>query len=186
MEASTIVRKLSLAQYMAWEAEQPGRNEFFRGEVFAMVGGRRGNGRVVANLMRHLGHQLEGTPCQAFCENMKVQVGEDAVLYPDVFVTCADAMDPNLAAFTKPVLVVEVLSPSTQRYDRSEKFAIYRRLESLREYVLVDPDTRRVEAFRPDGKGHWTLYDMSEGGALDLESVSCTIPMSALFDGVGR
>ena len=192
MDAASTARsapnRLSLQDYLEWESVQPARNEFYRGEVFAKVGGRRGNGRVVANLVRHLGNQLDGTPCQVFCENMKVQVADDAVLYPDVFVTCDDSLDQALTVFKKPVLVIEVLSPSTQSYDRSQKFAIYRRLESLREYVLIDPDTRRVEVFRPSVSDaeNWTLYDMSEKGELRLASISCTVSMEQLFSGVGK
>ncbi len=144
-----VLHRMSLAEYLAWEAHEAGRNEFWRGDVFAMVGGTRGHGRVVANPLRDLGNHLDDTPCQAFSENMKDQVGDEAVLYPDVFVTCDRQFDAKQAVFTAPVLVVEVLFPSTQGYDRSQKFAIYRRLESLREYALIDPDTRRVEVYRP-------------------------------------
>jgi Uma2 family endonuclease len=163
--------KPSIAEYLAWESAQVGRNEFWRGEVFAMVGGKRGHGRVIANLMRHLGAHLDDTPCQAFSEGMKVQVGEEAVLYPDVFVTCDPEFTADQAVFTAPVLVVEVLSPSTQAYDRSKKFAIYRQLASLREYALIDPDSRRVEVFRPAEDRHWKLFDMSDDEELVLESI---------------
>jgi Uma2 family endonuclease len=178
------LHELSLAEYLAWEAEQTNRNEFFRGEVFAMVGGRRGHGRIVANLMRHLGNHLDDSPCQVFSENMKVQVGEEAVLYPDVFVTCDRSFSANEVVFTAPVLIIEVLSPSTQRYDRSEKFAIYRKLTSLREYVLIDPDTRRVEVFRPQAGDIATYVDMTDHGKLVLESVDCEIEFSAVFKGM--
>jgi Uma2 family endonuclease len=107
------LQKISLADYLAWEDGQAGRNEFWRGEVFAMVGGKRGHGRVVANLMRHLGNHLDGSPCQVFSENMKVQVGQDAVLYPDVFVTYDREFTAEQPVFTAPVLIIEVLSPST-------------------------------------------------------------------------
>ena len=85
---------------------------------------------------------IDDTPCQAFSENMKVQVAEEAVLYPDVFVTCDREFSADQSVFTTPVLVIEVLSPSTQAYDRSKKFAMYRQLASLREYALIDPDSR--------------------------------------------
>jgi Uma2 family endonuclease len=176
---------MSLAEYLAWEAREPRRNEFWRGEVFAMVGGNRGHGRVVANLMRHLGDHLDDTPCQAFSENMKVQVGDDAVLYPDVFVTCDREFDAKQAVFTAPILIIEVLSPSTQGYDRSQKFAIYRGLESLREYALIDPDTRRVEVYRLGDDGLWDLFDMSDGTALELATVNARIAFEALFKGMG-
>lgn len=178
------LHKPSLAEYLAWEAEQATRHEFFRGEIFAMVGGRRGHGRIVANLMRHLGNHLDDTPCQAFSKNMKVQVGDDAVLYPDVFVTCDKRFSADDRVFTEPVLVIEVLSPSTQRYDRREKFAIYRKLSSLREYVLIDPDTRGVEVYRPHADGTATFVDMTDQGMLVLESVGCRMALEALFKGM--
>lgn len=176
--------RLSLAAYLAWEAEQAERNEFWRGEVFAMVGAKRGHGRVIANLMRHLGNHLDGTPCQAFSENMKVQVGEQAVLYPDVFVTCDREFSASQAVFTTPILIVEVLSPSTQGYDRSKKFAIYREIDSLREYALVDPDTRRVEVYRLGDDGLWNLLDMSDGPCIELATIEARIALDAVFDGM--
>jgi Uma2 family endonuclease len=175
----------SLAEYLAWEAEQTGRNEFWRGEVFAMVGAKRGHGRVIANLMRHLGNHLDGTPCQTFSENMKVQVRDEAVLYPDVLVTCDREFSADQAVFTAPILLIEVLSPSTQGYDRSRKFAIYRQIESLREYALVDPDTRRVEVYRLGDDGLWNLLDMSDGAFIELATIDARIALDAVFDGMG-
>jgi Uma2 family endonuclease len=108
------LHKRSLAECMAWEAEQPGRNEYRPGEVVARVGGRRGHGRIIANLVRHLGNHLDGTPCQVFSEGLKVQIGSDTVLYPDVFVTCDKRFRSDELVVTEPVLGVEVLSPATQ------------------------------------------------------------------------
>lgn len=180
----TPLPKLTLDDYLRWESEQPDRHEFHRGEVFAMVGGRRVHGRVVGNLTRLLGNALHGSPCQVFSESMKVQPADDTILYPDVFVTC-DAADLRTdMIFRAPKLVVEVLSPSTQAHDRSLKFALYRHLASLQEYALVDPDTRRIEVFRIGADGLWVLHDMSERDALTLASVGCDIPMADVFDGV--
>ena len=177
-------QKLSLSEFLAWEAEQEGRNEFHRGEVFAMVGGRRGHARIIANLVRHLGNHLDGSPCQVFGEGMKVQIGDDTVVYPDLFVTCARSFRFDEQVVTEASLVIEVLSPTTQGYDRSAKFAFYRRMPSLREYVLIDPDTRRCEVFRRGGDGHWTLYDMSEGADLELRSVDARIALADVFQGM--
>ena len=178
------IHKLSLAEFLAWEEQQAERHEFFRGETFNMVGGKRGHARVIANLARHLGNHLDDTTCQVFSESMKVQVGDDAVLYPDVFVTCDSSFKASEKVITTPVLVIEVLSPSTQRYDRSEKFAIYRKLPSLREYVLIDPDTRRVEVFRPQSDGSWSFRDMTEGGRLVLESIGLELDLAQIFKGM--
>lgn len=176
--------KLSLEDFLLWENGQPERHEFHLGEVFAMVGGRRVHGRVVANLTSALMSALRGSPCQVFAETMKVQPADDTILYPDVFVTC-DAADLRTdMIFKAPKLVIEVLSPTTQAYNRSRKFALYRRMASLLEYVLVDPDTRRIEVFRVGADGLWVLHDMSERDALELASVGCRIPMADVFDGI--
>jgi Uma2 family endonuclease len=176
--------RLTLEDFLLWENEQPDKHEFYRGEVFAMVGGRRVHGRVVSNLNAALSSALRGSPCQVFAEGMKVQPADDSIVYPDVFVTC-DAADLRTdMIFKAPKLVIEVLSPTTQAYDRSLKFALYRRLASLQEYALVDPDTRRIEVFRVGADGLWVLHDMSERIALTLASVSCEISMNDVFDGV--
>lgn len=180
----TPLPKLSLEAYLAWENEQVERHEYHRGEVFAMVGGRRVHGRVVSNLNRWLGNALHGSPCQVFAESMKVQPAADTILYPDVFVTCDPADLRTDMIFRAPKLVIEVLSPTTQAYDRSLKFALYRRLASLQEYALVDPDTCRVEVFRIGADGLWVLHDMSDGEALELASVGCRVPLVEVFDGV--
>ena len=175
---------LTLQAYLDWENAQPERHEFYRGEVFAMVGGRRSHGCVTANLVRHLGNQLAGTPCRVFSESMKIQIADDTILYPDIFVTCDRQDLQTEMIFRAPTLVVEVLSPSTQAYDRSQKFALYRRLPSLKEYVLIDPDTRRAEIFRINAEGLFVFYDMSELETLELTSIGCKVAMVDVFDGI--
>ncbi|MCY7314375.1 MAG: Uma2 family endonuclease [Rubrivivax sp.] len=176
--------RLSLEAYLAWENEQPEKHEFHRGEIFAMVGARRVHGRVQGNLSRELGVLLKGSPCQVFVDGMKVQIGDDTILYPDIFVTCDKADLRTDLIFRAPTLVVEVLSPSTQAYDRSAKFALYRRIPALREYILVDPDTRRVEAFRRGADGLWVLHDMSETDTLVAASIDARVAMADVFDGI--
>ena len=177
-------KRLTLDEYIDWENAQPDKNEFVRGEVFAMVGGRRGNGAVVRNLVRALGNHLDGSACEVFCESMKVQVAADTILYPDVFVTCDAADLRTEQIFRSPLVIVEVLSPSTQAYDRGLKFALYRRLKSLREYVLVDPELRSIEAFRINEEGLWVLHDMSEADWLAIPTIDATIAMTEVFAGV--
>ncbi len=177
-------QKLSLEEYLAWENVQPDRNEFYRGEVFAMTGGRRTHGRVVLNLATQLNLQVRGSPCQVFSESMKVQVAGDTVLYPDLFVTCDKADLATEMIFRSPKLVIEVLSPSTQAYDRSAKFALYRRLDSLQEYILIDPETRRIDAFRRNELGQWVLFDMSQDETLECASIGCKVLLADVFDGL--
>ncbi|MFM9970115.1 MAG: Uma2 family endonuclease, partial [Burkholderiales bacterium] len=174
----------TLDAYLAWENTQETRNEFYRGEVFAMVGARRSHGTVVSNLVRHLGNALDGSPCRVFNEGMKVQVGQDAVFYPDVFVTCDKTDLSTDILFRAPSLVIEVLSPATEAYDRSQKFAIYRGLASLKEYMLIDPETRRVESFLRGVDGLFVLHDMSGNDEVRFFSLNIAVPTKAIFAGV--
>jgi len=176
--------RMTLQAYMDWENAQEEKHEFLQGEIFAMTGGRRTHGRVVSNLNRRIGNALAGTPCQVFTDSMKVQVAEDSVLYPDVFVTCDAADLATDQIFRAPKLVIEVLSPSTQAYDRSKKFALYRRIAALLEYVLIDPETRRIEAFRRNAAGEWVLHDMSDEPAMLLPCIEASVLMTEVFDGV--
>ena len=176
--------KMTLEEFLAWEGDQPERHEFHRGETFAMVGGTRGHHRVITNLVRHLGNHLDDGPCQVFSEAMKVQVGLEAILYPDVLVTCDKHYQADELAVTAPTLVVEVLSPSTEAYDRGKKFALYRKLPSLREYVLIDLEARQAEVFRPQPDGSWSFVETSGDGVLALASIGCELPLEWVFKGM--
>ena len=115
---------------------------------------------------------------------MKVQIAVDTILYPDLFVTCDQADLATEMIFRSPTLVIEVLSPSTQAYDRSQKFALYRRLDSLQEYILVDPETRRIDGFRRGADGRWVLNDMSQDEVMDCASVGCKVALADIFQGL--
>ncbi|HSW03175.1 Uma2 family endonuclease [Aquabacterium sp.] len=174
---------MSLADFMAWESQQDTRHEFFRGEVFAMTGGSARHNRVILNLASRLAQHLDGTPCQVFAESMKVQLANEAILYPDVMVTCGKAQAGDEQTVTDPKLIIEVLSPSTQGYDRRNKFILYRSLQALREYALIDPASREVEVFTLTAGG-WLLSDQTRAAELVLASIDCRLPMDAVFKGV--
>lgn len=182
--SAVLQARLTLPDYLDWENEPEERHEYWSGEIFAMTRGRRIHGRVVINLASLLMRELRGTRCQVFSESMKLQIGTDKIVYPDIFVTCDKADLATDQIFRAPTLVVEVLSPSTQAYDRSRKFAAYRRLPSLKEYVLIDPDTRRAETFRPLTDELWTLYDQSDFDTLEVTSIDCKVPMAEVWAGI--
>lgn len=179
-----LARK-TLAEFLAWEDEQPDRNEFFRGETYAMVGGTARHNRVILNLGSGIVAHLDGTGCQVFTESMKVQIAE-GILYPDVVVACGKAEAGDEKIITAPKLVIEVLSPTTRGYDQRDKFILYRSLPSLREYALIDPSDRRVEVFTLADAGAWLLVDQTNAGALTLRSIDLELPMDAVFKGVER
>jgi Uma2 family endonuclease len=175
---------MGIAEFLDWECGQPERHEFDRGQAYAMVGGTRGHGRVVANLARHIGNHLDDGPCQVFSETMRLRIADEAVVYPDILVACDPAYSANDLVVTAPVLVIEVLSPSTEAFDRGRKFALYRKLPSLREYALVDLQGRSAEVFRALPDGSWNLVTPLGDGSLALESIGLRLALAQVFQGV--
>lgn len=173
---------LSPADYLAWESGQPTKSEYFRGEIFAMGGASRRHVTVAGNVFAALDGALEGTPCRAYIADMKLRVLEDeAYFYPDVLATCDPADHRAEQYVTAPTLIVEVLSPSTAAFDRGEKFATYRRIPSLREFVLIDPEQRRIELYRRGEGDVWTLHDIAPGAQLILDSLSIRVDWDRVF-----
>jgi Uma2 family endonuclease len=171
--------------YLAWEQEQDSKHEYIRGEVFAMAGARDTHVTVSLNIASLLRAHLRGTPCRTFISDMKLRVeAADAFFYPDVLVTC-DAHDRNLELYkAHPVLVVEVLSDSTASFDRGRKFAAYRSLDTLQEYVLIDADSFTVDVFRRDVSQHWVLYPYEGNVEVEFDSLEFKVPLSAIFEDV--
>jgi len=174
--------KMSFAEFLDWEQGQQERHEFFKGEIFGMVGATARHNRVILNLAGGLLAHLDGTPCQVFSETMKVQLADEAVLYPDLMVACGKPLAGDEQVVSDPTLVIEVLSPSTRGYDKRDKFILYRTLPSLREYALVDPVTRAVEVFTLTPTG-WLLTDQTQSAELVLQSVGLRLPMERVFRG---
>jgi Uma2 family endonuclease len=183
MAAAAHKKTLTLDAYLVWEESQAERHEYVGGEVFAMVGVLRVHGEVVVNLTSALKVFLKGKPCRVYSESLKVRAGSD-VFYPDVFVTCSPKDLTTERLFTEPKLIFEVQSESTGSYDRGIKFAHYRAIASLEEYVIVDPKARRVEVFRKQPDGVFGLHDYSEEKSMHCESLGFSMALEDVFDGV--
>lgn len=179
----------TFADYLSWEAAQPEKHEYVGGEVFpvyreveAMGGASRAHVTVALNIAGALSNVLDGTPCRAFMADMKLRVeAADASFYPDVLVTCDEADRRADQFMSAPTLLVEVLSPSTAAYDRGDKFAAYRRLDSLKQYVLVDPDQRRIESYTRTPEGQWLLQDIAPESDLPVPSLELALPWARIF-----
>jgi Uma2 family endonuclease len=185
MGSAAIHLPMTAEQFLAWDEEQPERWEFVAGEVFAMTGATDRHVTITGNLYMALRQHLRGTPCRTSANETKLRVeAADAFYYPDIMVTCSatDAKDPLIKR--EPVLLIEVLSKSTAHYDRGGKFAAYRTLQTLREYLLVDPETRQCDLFRLGADGLWVLHPTPNGGDVRLTSVDLTIPAATLWDEV--
>jgi Uma2 family endonuclease len=174
-------------EYLVWEQAQVDRHDYVDGEIFAMSGASDAHGTAALNLASMLNGALRGTPCKPFIADMKVRVeAANCFFYPDILVTCDPRDRAPEASHVKhhPALIVEILSPSTEAYDRGNKFAAYRQLESLQEYVLVSIEARRIEVFRRDASGHWVLHPFALDEAIELASIDFRCPVAEVFEGV--
>jgi Uma2 family endonuclease len=176
---------MTLDEFLAWEIEQPDRHEFFRGEVFLMVGASQVHNVVGVNLTVALHNRLDPSSCRVLANGMKVRIDlADAIFYPDVVVSCSRSDRALTHALLEPTFIAEVLSPSTGNFDKSAKFAAYRRIPALGEYLLVEPHTRIVELFRRTPAGTWEVTEPSDNGMLMLESLGISFPVEELFVGL--
>ena len=173
---------MSAAEFLAWDAGQTIKHEFVRGEVFAMAGGEDRNATVAGNVYMALRPHLRGTACRVYGSDVKLRVeAADCFFYPDVMVTCsADDLQDRLIK-RAPSLVVEVLSPSTAACDRGDKFAAYRQLPSLQEYLLVDVERQRCDLFRKGADGLWVLHPTGPDEAVQLASVDLQLAPAELW-----
>lgn len=181
-------RRISIEDYLAAERRAETKSEYLDGEVFSMSGASLRHNRAVWNLAGSLYGQLRGRGCEAFVSDMRVRIpATDLFTYPDIAVVCGEPRfdGSELDTLLNPTLLIEVLSPSTEGYDRGKKFAHYRTLESLREYVLVAQEEVRVELFTRREDGHWLL---SEAGQLDetipLAAIGCELRLADVYERV--
>ncbi len=173
-------------EYAAFEEKADERHEFFNGEIFAMAGGSETHSLLTANVLRRLGNALDKRPCRVYESNMRVKVEATGLeTYLDASVVCGPSKFHDLTrqALLNPLLLVEVLSESTETYDRGKKFWHYRQIPSLREYVLVSQTGPLVEVFTRQADNQWLLRPC-EGleAVLWLESVEAEIPMRDVYD----
>lgn len=181
-------RKLiSYAEYLAAEQRGEIKHEYLDGAVVAMAGGTIAHGELSGLVFATLFQRLQGRSCRVYNSDVRVHVEATGLTtYPDVTVVCGPrrtaAVDDQ--ALTNPVLLVEVLSPSTAAYDRGEKFEHYQRIESLREYVLVSPDRPRVERYCRIGDGTWSYVAAGSGDRVRLDSLDIELDVGALYAGM--
>jgi Uma2 family endonuclease len=171
-------------QYLALERQAHYKSEYVNGGIFAMAGASREHNQIAFNLAGELHSQLKNRQCLAYFSDLRVKVSATGLYtYPDVAALCAepDFEDAHLDTLLNPSVLIEILSPSTEAYDRGDKFAHYRRLPSLMEYVLIAQDKIRVEHyFRQDQQ--WVLTEMSGlDDTLYLVSLQCEIPLREIY-----
>ena len=176
---------VTLEEYFAREDAATTKSEYFDGEIVAMTGATPAHVRITSKLMRLLDEQLDGQPCEAFDSDMRVYVEECNVsFYPDRTVTCdtPQFMNTPLATLLNPILIIEVLSASTERIDRGYKFDCYRTIPSLATYVLISQWEPRIEVFTRQEDGSWR-FDVASGldASMPLPAINCELRLAEVY-----
>ncbi len=184
MVATQQLPKLTPQEYLDWEAQQPLRYEYFQGEVFAMAGGTLPRADIAVNIIDQLRSPLKGH-CKVRNSDAKVGITDDGpFVYLNVSVTC-DERDHTAQKFSRyPCLVVAVMSSGTEAYNRGGKFALYRQIETLQEYVLFGSESKTIEVLRRDGQNGWTFTPYGEFDRIELASVGVTITVEDVYKDV--
>ena len=175
-------------QYLEIERAREYRSEYFAGEIFAMASGTENHSLVIVNVASILGSQLKDRPCKVYTSDMRVKVQATGLTtYPDISALCgkSEFIDDVRDTLLNPQLIVEVLSPSTESYDRGKKFEHYRKIESLQDYVLISQDRKLVECFSRESDGSWSMRDASASGqSIRLASLDCDLPLDEVYSKV--
>jgi Uma2 family endonuclease len=178
------IARISFAEYLAVEDRSDIRHEFLDGNIYAMAGGTPEHAALVAAFIQQLGNALRGKPCRVYSSDLRVRIRETGfTTYPDVTVICGQLetdTEDRLAA-VNPLVLVEILSESTEAYDRGAKAAHYRRIPSLREYVLVSHIEPAIEVHRRSDAGHFELHEARKGERVILASLGIELDVDSLY-----
>lgn len=181
------IKSFTAEEYLALEQKAEYRSEYYQGEIFAMTGGTPNHSLIKLNVSGELRDRLRGRPCRAYDCDLRVKCPTGLYTYPDVSVVCSDLELDDVKSYTmlNPTLLVEVLSKSTEGYDRGKKFDHYRTIPSLREYVLVSQDEPMVQSFLRNDDGTWTLNAVSKlAESVTLRSIGIELPLAEIYERV--
>ena len=181
-------QKFTIAEYLEMENNAVEKNEYYKGEVFAMSGAKLNHNIVSRNLITALGNKLKGKPCKPFGSDMRIHIPSNTLFtYPDISIVCGkvESLNDDDFNFLNPTVIIEILSKSTKNYDRGDKFKLYRDIPTLREYILVDSEKLGIEVFRLNATSHWELEEyklMTE--TLIVKAVDVEIAVEEIYEGV--
>lgn len=185
---ATAPKRISEQEYLRREREAAYKSEYFQGEVFAMVGGSPNHSLIAANFVREAGNALKGKPCLVFTSDLRVRVDPSGLYtYPDASIVCGELQfaDDQRDTLTNPTVIIEVLSESTEKYDRGRKANSYRQIASLQELVLVAQDRPHVERFTRQATGDWLFHEERDLEALfELPSMGFSIALAEIYRNV--
>ncbi|MEG4989584.1 Uma2 family endonuclease [Microcoleus sp. BR0-C5] len=170
-------------EYFSWEEQQLEKHELIDGRVYAMSGGTQNHSAIKLNVGSLIRSHLRGSPCRVFNSDLKVNIlNTPNYTYPDLSVTCDDRDREHPLYITYPCLIVEVLSDSTEAYDRGKKFEKYRRNPNLVDYVLVSSDEMAIDIYHKNDAGEWVILSYREGDMVEFQSINLSLPIEQLYE----
>lgn len=176
---------LSPQKYLEWEEKQPIKHEYINGEIYAMTGGTIAHNDIAINMTTALKYHLRGKGCKVQMTDVKLGISKQGnFFYPDIMVTCDPRDRKERLIVYHPCLIIEILSPSTEAFDRGDKFKFYRQINTLKEYVLIDAQKINIEVFRLNNKGIWELHPYQENDELLLTCLDFSCPISLIYEEV--
>jgi Uma2 family endonuclease len=181
-------QKISIEEYLETENASLEKHEYYTGEVFAMSGAKVPHNTITSNLMIALGQKLKGKKCKPFGSDLRIHIPTNTLFtYPDISIVCGEVITLNNDEYNalNPTVIIEVLSPKTKNYDRGEKFKLYRDINTLKEYILVDSQSLHIEAFRLNENNHWELQEYNDANNyLEIKASNESILIADIYDGV--
>lgn len=174
--------QLTPEEYLVWEEQQRDKYEYINGEVYAMSSGSINHGRLGIRFARILDTHTEGGACIPGNSDIKINIcGTNNYTYPDASVTCDERDKNGTQSFTYPCLIVEVLSKSTEAYDRGGKFKLYRQNPVLQDYLLVSSTSIEMDLYHKNDAGEWLLLNYQEGDIVELKSINLSFPIEQIY-----
>ena len=179
---------ISIEDYLFHERKAELKHEYFQGEIFAMSGASFKHNRISTNTIFSLRSSLKGKTCFPYGSDLRIHIPENSFFtYPDISVICGEieSTDDKFDTATNPKVIFEILSPSTKNYDKGGKFSLYRQIQSLQDYVLIDSESVMVEKFSKNNDSSWTLHEFKKTtDSFEITSIEVVLVLSDLYDGV--
>lgn len=176
----------TIEEYLEMENASVEKHEYYKGEIFAMSGAKMPHNKIVSNLHYHLRTKLEGQPCQPYSSDVRIYIEKNTLFtYPDITIICGDeeTLDKDEISVVNPVVLFEVLSPSTAGYDKGEKFELYKEIPTLKGYILVDSRSVKVQVFALNTNGNWESTEYQDiNDVLEIPFIGVSLTLKEIYE----
>jgi Uma2 family endonuclease len=182
------IKHITEKEYLETERLALEKHEYYKGEIFAMSGASIAHNKIFSNTFLEIGTKLKGKKCQPFGSDLRIHIPKNTLFtYPDISIVCGETetTDDKFDTITNPSVIIEILSPSTRNYDKGEKFTLYREIDSLQEYILIDSERIMVEKFIRNSDNSWQLTEYkSIDLSFSITTVAIEMPLLDIYEGL--